>query len=56
MVIKQTVYRGMKLQKGVAADSKQAVEWYRKSAEQGNVSVICNLGYCYETGIGVKKT
>ena len=34
-------------------DYVQAVEWYRKSAEQGNMCAQYNLGLCYEFGRGV---
>ncbi len=38
---------------GKAGDFRQAVEWYRKAAEKGNASAQCNLGFCYENGIGI---
>ena len=40
---------------GVAKDYKQAVFWYRKSADQGNALGQNNLGRCYEKGRGVAK-
>ena len=40
---------------GVAKDFKQAVFWYRKSADQGNAWGQCDLGHCYEKGLGVAK-
>ena len=40
---------------GVAKDFKQAVFWYRKSADQGNEWGQKNLGICYEKGKGVAK-
>lgn len=40
---------------GCKKDYKQAVNWFRKSAEQGNPLAQCNLGWCYETGNGVTK-
>ncbi len=40
---------------GVAKDFKQAVFWYRKSADQGNASAQNSLGYCYYKGHGVAK-
>lgn len=33
---------------------KQAIKWYRKSAEQGNEYGQRNLGICYEYGTGVQ--
>jgi FOG: TPR repeat, SEL1 subfamily len=33
----------------------EAVEWYRKSAEQGNASGQANLGYMYSNGYGITK-
>jgi TPR repeat protein len=40
---------------GVAQDSKLAVEWYRKAAEQGNDAGQTNLGTAYGQGIGVPQ-
>ena len=34
--------------KGVAKDVSTAVEWYRKSADQGHAQAQCNLGVVYE--------
>ena len=31
--------------KGVAQDDKEAIKWYRKSAEQGNADGQVNLGW-----------
>ena len=39
--------------KGVGRNYSEAVNWYRKSAEQGNAMGQCNLGYMYERGQGV---
>lgn len=36
-------------------DYKEAVKWYRKSAEQGYVFAQYNLGTCYENGQGVTQ-
>ena len=33
----------------------EAVEWYRKSAEQGDAGGQANLGYMYSNGFGVEK-
>ena len=41
--------------KGVPQDYKEAVKWYRKSAEQGDADAQCNLGYMYDQGFGVPK-
>jgi hypothetical protein len=41
--------------RGVLKDAAQAVEWFRKAAEQGNESAQLNLGICYETGAGPPK-
>ena len=35
--------------------NEEAVKWYRKSAEQGNVFGQYNLGRCYDRGAGVMK-
>ena len=37
----------------MAEDKGKAAECYRMAAENGNVTAMCNLGYCYYTGIGV---
>ena len=39
----------------VPQDNRQAVEWYRKSAEQGNPIAQSNLGTMYEHGKGVPQ-
>ncbi len=39
--------------KGVAADPKTAVMWYRKAAEAGYVDGMNGLADCYDTGVGV---
>ena len=36
-------------------DYEKAVEWYRKSAEQGDADAQNNLGYCYYNGQGVAQ-
>jgi TPR repeat protein len=41
--------------RGVAKNEIEAVQWYRKAAEQGNAVGQANLGYMYETGRGVIK-
>jgi clan AA aspartic protease (TIGR02281 family) len=40
---------------GVPKDSVQAVNWYRKAAEQGYAPAQYNLGYLYTTGEGVPQ-
>ena len=40
---------------GVSQDYTKAAELYRKSAEQGNATAQCDLGYCYEKGQGVSQ-
>ena len=39
--------------KGVPQDDKQAVRWYRKSAEQGDAGAQNSLGFMYGNGDGV---
>lgn len=48
---------GLALENGYSttADASQAVEWYRKAAEQGLDSAQINLARCYLQGIGVTK-
>ena len=40
---------------GVQKDYKEAVRWYRLSAEQGVAGAQSNLGLMYEKGSGVKQ-
>ena len=40
---------------GVSKDEKEAVVWYRKSADQGNSYAQFNLGVMYYKGEGVPK-
>ena len=39
---------------GVSKDEKEAIVWYRKSAEQGNVFAQYNLAVLYENGRGTE--
>jgi TPR repeat protein len=41
--------------KGVLQDAKEAVKWYRLSADQGYVNAQFNLGLIYANGRGVLK-
>ena len=41
--------------KGVPQDSKEAVKWYRLSAEQGDASAQFKLGLMYAKGQGVPQ-
>src|SRR6266487_2959838 len=36
----------------VNKDEVKAFECYKKSAEEGNTDALCQLGYCYDIGIG----
>ena len=40
---------------GVKKDLREAVKWYRKSAEQGCAEAQYNLALCYYKGEGVEK-
>jgi TPR repeat protein len=40
---------------GLRKDLKEAVRWYRESANQGNLVGLGNLGVCYKEGIGVQR-
>ena len=40
---------------GVSQDAAEALKWYRKAAEQGNVRAQYHLGYCYFKGQGVAQ-
>ena len=39
----------------ISADSRQAAEWYRKAADQGNLSGIMHLAELYRNGRGVER-
>lgn len=39
---------------GIGKDYEKAVEWYRKSAVEGDACGLFNLGRCYMNGIGVE--
>lgn len=41
---------------GVKKDYQQAIYWYRKAADQGQINAQGNLGYLYVNGIGVLRT
>jgi TPR repeat protein len=41
--------------KGVAKDSKEALAWYQKAAEQGSADAQLSLGKLYVSGQGVPK-
>ena len=36
-------------------DYEQAAAWFKKAADRGYNRGICNLGICYELGVGVEK-
>ena len=36
-------------------DFAQAVQWYRKAAEQGHVLAQDDLAFCYGNGVGTKQ-
>ena len=40
---------------GVLQNYKQAAEWFRKAAEQGNTGAQNNLGFMYANGQGVTQ-
>ena len=40
---------------GTIPNSKKAVEWYEKSAAQGQVDAIGNLGFCKLCGDGIDR-
>jgi hypothetical protein len=41
--------------RGVKQDDAEAVQWYRKAAEQGHADAQHNLGLMYMEGRGVKQ-
>ena len=41
--------------RGVRQDYVEAVQWYRKAAEQGHAQAQDNLGEAYEEGLGVHQ-
>jgi len=40
---------------GLAQDTQLAIEYYRRSAADGDACGLYNLGRCYENGIGIDK-
>lgn len=40
---------------GVPQDYAEAVKWFRRAAEQGNVAAQVNLSFMYEKGYGVPQ-
>merc|ERR1711865_196418 len=38
--------------RGTDRDQNKAVEFYTKSADQGNILAMNNLGFCYNNGFG----
>jgi len=40
---------------GIAQDNKEALKWYRLSAEQGNADAQNNLAVMYRKGEGVTQ-
>ena len=40
---------------GVRQDYAEAMKWYRKSAEQGNVAGQNNIGWMFQNGYGVRQ-
>lgn len=42
--------------RGVEQDTKEALKWYLKAAEQGNTTAMVNLGMAYLYGRGVSES
>jgi TPR repeat protein len=40
---------------GVTRDYAEAAKWYLKSADNGNVTAMYNIGNCYAFGEGVQE-
>ena len=40
---------------GVARDSVEAVQWFRKAADAGNILAMESLGNAYLDGVGVER-
>jgi uncharacterized protein len=40
---------------GVPRDPAEAIRWYLKAAEGGNIYAMNNLGLAYRNGVGVAK-
>ena len=40
---------------GLAKEYGQAIDWFRKAADNGNSDAKFDLGWAYETGAGVHK-
>ena len=41
--------------RGVAQDYSRAMDWFRKSAGQGNAEAQANIGHLYRAGYGVER-
>ena len=42
--------------KGVNANHAEAVKWFARAAESGDIEALFNLAFCHENGYGVEKT
>ena len=42
--------------RGMAQSGEEAVEWYRKAADQENAGAQCNLGFMFANGRGVAQS
>ena len=54
-VVLGNCYKNGQTSAGVAKDMAQAVQWYRKAADQSNTSALLMLGWCYALGQGVAR-
>ena len=41
---------------GVEKNLSEAVKWFQKAADVGNVNAMCSLGRCLMDVVGVEKT
>ena len=39
---------------GIEKSYDEAIKWFSKAAEHGNIKALNNIGYCYENGFGVE--
>ena len=52
---KRFIEEQQKLADKIKLDCSQAVNWYKRTAENGNIEAMYKLGYCYELGVGANK-
>lgn len=39
----------------VRPNARSAFAWFKRSAESGDAGALCNLGYCFDVGLGCRR-